>query len=197
MPYTNEAASTPHVADPAFVEGVTGLDPGFKKIARCGWQADPGDTFPSADDVLNEVLRRIKQAEAPVDPKAAEPPLTLSQLRDMWVIAKADKASIQDDKQRWNTGEFERLCNAAPDDLNTVVMVAYHTGMRASEISNVSDADIHLDEENPRVVLSDTKNDEPRVVPLHETLAEHLREHPWARIPSKTCRSDLRNCART
>lgn len=74
--------------------------------------------------------------------------------------------------------EFRRLLAACPEHLKPVVKLAYYTGMRQSEILNLSWGQVDLQEGFIRLTHRDTKTDEGRLVPLHPEVLEMLREIP-------------------
>ncbi|HUD00807.1 MAG TPA: site-specific integrase, partial [Rhabdochlamydiaceae bacterium] len=77
------------------------------------------------------------------------------------------------------TEERERLLQACRESKNpylyTVVVTALSTGMRRSEILNLTYRDVDLDK--GRITLHETKNGERRVVPLVGHALELLRQH--------------------
>lgn len=79
--------------------------------------------------------------------------------------------------------ERERLLQSCHESKNpylyTVVVIAISTGMRRSEILNLTWADIDL--AKGRIVLHETKNGERRVVPLVGLALELLRKHESSR----------------
>lgn len=98
--------------------------------------------------------------------------------------------------------ERERLlteCKCDPD-LYLVVLIALTTGARQSEIMSIRWSDIDMKERT--VHIQHTKNQEPRVLPLAETVMSLLRERPRAigkhdwLFPSNQLRKDHRDYPR-
>ncbi len=79
--------------------------------------------------------------------------------------------------------ERERLLQACRESKNSylyiVVVIAISTGMRRSEILNLTWADVDL--AKGRIILHETKNGERRVVPLLGRALELLRKHELLR----------------
>ena len=77
--------------------------------------------------------------------------------------------------------EIERLLSACDEPLYTFVLIGLYTGMRKSEILHLRWEDIDFKNRLILVNNSDefhTKNYEPRAIPMHPTLYEHLRRIP-------------------
>ena len=77
-------------------------------------------------------------------------------------------------------GEKTRLLKACEKSENTylyiVVVLAISTGMRQGEIMNLKWKDVDLNK--GQIILYDTKNDEPRAVPLVGKAMELVKKHP-------------------
>jgi integrase len=71
--------------------------------------------------------------------------------------------------------EFQALMNAAPSHLKPILLTAYHTGMRKSEILNLIWDRIDLKAGIVRLRPEDTKTREGRTIPLTKELSEMLR----------------------
>lgn len=68
--------------------------------------------------------------------------------------------------------EFQAVYHAAADWLKPMLLVAYHTGMRRSEIRQLSWEHVDLKRDLIRLRSGDTKTDEARLIPLNQTLRE-------------------------
>jgi len=71
--------------------------------------------------------------------------------------------------------EFQRLRDALPEYLRTVVTAAYYTGMRLGEILSLRWRNLDFFEAEARLDPGSTKNDEPRTIPLARELREMLK----------------------
>ena len=70
--------------------------------------------------------------------------------------------------------EFEKIYNAASPHFKPILLCAYMTGMRRSEISRLEWKDVDL--EVGYIFVRGTKNNEDRAVPINETLKNVLRQ---------------------
>ena len=70
--------------------------------------------------------------------------------------------------------EFQKLYEAAPNHFKPILLCAYMTGMRRSEIARLKWPDI--DFQARRIYIAETKNDEPRTIPIGEALYTALRD---------------------
>jgi len=76
---------------------------------------------------------------------------------------------------RYLTEEEEaRLLESSSEDTRKIVMFALNTGMRRSEIFNLKWSDI--DFANRRILVTKSKNNEQRIIPMNETVFEILNE---------------------
>jgi integrase len=66
--------------------------------------------------------------------------------------------------------EFERLCDACPEWLKPIVLIAKHTGMRKENILSLKWSQVNLFRRE--ITIEDTKNDERLCVPMNDTLME-------------------------
>lgn len=77
--------------------------------------------------------------------------------------------------------EFLTICRAIkPGPARAIVRVAFYSGMRASEPGNAS-----LSNDRTCFVLLDTKNEQPRIVPIHPRVA-HVVRNPALWPPQAT-----------
>src|SRR5262245_51542991 len=81
--------------------------------------------------------------------------------------------------------QFVSLRLALPADLKAVVTFAYWTGCRKSEILRLRWSQVNLDSSVVRLEPGETKNDEPRVIPLTDelhqmlTMQKAVRDEKW------------------
>jgi len=68
--------------------------------------------------------------------------------------------------------EFEAVYNHASDYLKPILLTAYNTGMRYSEVLNLKWSDINFDE--GFITVTETKNSKYRTIPINETLKKTL-----------------------
>ncbi len=73
-----------------------------------------------------------------------------------------------------NPSEADALIEACPDHIRSIVVTALNTGMRKGEILNLKWSQIDM--ENKTIALTDTKNNEARIVPINQTLNRLLVE---------------------
>jgi integrase len=71
--------------------------------------------------------------------------------------------------------EFDRLVAVAPMHLKPILLTAYHTGMRKSEILKLTWDRVDLKAGIIRLRPEDTKNEEWRIIPMTKELSETLR----------------------
>ena len=72
--------------------------------------------------------------------------------------------------------EIDRLLEASSRPFRRLLITALHTGMRRGEIFNLRWADVDLG--NCTIRVPDSKTDEPRDIPMDETLARELSSSP-------------------
>ena len=70
--------------------------------------------------------------------------------------------------------EFQKLYESASSHFKPIILCAYLTGMRRSEIARLRWQDIDFEERT--IYVAETKNDEPRTIPISETLFDNLLE---------------------
>jgi len=68
--------------------------------------------------------------------------------------------------------EFEAVCNHASDYLKPILLTAYNTGMRYSEVLSLKWSDINFNE--GFITVTETKNGKYRTIPINETLKKTL-----------------------
>lgn len=71
--------------------------------------------------------------------------------------------------------EFDQLLAAAPTHLRPILLIAYHTGMRKSEILNLTSDRVDLKTGVIHLRPEDTKTQEGRIIPLTKELSETLK----------------------
>ncbi len=91
--------------------------------------------------------------------------------------------SLGTEKARTRTAtpeEYQALIANASPGLRLAIILAMETGMRRSEICNITKDHIHLEEEDPFILLEAdmTKGEEARVVPLNKACIKALKERP-------------------
>jgi len=74
--------------------------------------------------------------------------------------------------------EFETLMSKAPRHLKGILATGYYTGMREGEILKLTWDKIDLKERLIRLEASDTKDREPRAIPICDELLEALKAVP-------------------
>ena len=72
-------------------------------------------------------------------------------------------------------GEFQRLRQELPEYLRPVATMGYYTGMRRGEILKIRWDSVDLQAGEIRLNAGETKNDEPRTIPLLSELREMLK----------------------
>lgn len=82
---------------------------------------------------------------------------------------------IQNKKKRvLSESEFNKLYSACSHHLRPIVLCAYTTGMRRSEIANLQWDNIDFD--TKYIHIDETKNNEPRSIPINDFLLVKLKE---------------------
>jgi integrase len=74
--------------------------------------------------------------------------------------------------------EFSRLLEAVPRHIKPVLATGYYTGMRSGEILNLTWDKVDLKKGIIQLVATDTKDREPRLVPILQALSSVLRTIP-------------------
>ncbi len=72
--------------------------------------------------------------------------------------------------------EVPRLLEACPSWLRPIVLIAAHTGLRLSEITNLERSNV--DKSNLLIVIDETKNGERKAVPMNHTVWATIRGLP-------------------
>ena len=69
--------------------------------------------------------------------------------------------------------EYQRILDAAPEDMRPIIIVAVNTGMRLNEILTLAWAQVDFD--RAEIHLSKTKTGEPRVIPMPAVVSAQIR----------------------
>lgn len=72
--------------------------------------------------------------------------------------------------------EFQRLLDHSPKHLKPIFIIAYYTGMRKSEIRNLTWDQVDLDGGFIKLNPEDTKTNEGRLVPLSKKVIEAIKQ---------------------
>jgi len=75
---------------------------------------------------------------------------------------------------------FDTLLANSPSHLKGVIACAYYTGMRKGEILGLTWDKVDLENRFIRLEAADTKDDEPRLIPICDELYEILKRQPKA-----------------
>ena len=78
--------------------------------------------------------------------------------------------------------EFQSLLSVATQPLNGILLMAYYTGMRRGEILGLTWDRVDLKKKILYLRPEDTKTDEPRKIPINETLYEYLKQQNKVRL---------------
>lgn len=76
--------------------------------------------------------------------------------------------------------EYDRLFDNSPRHLQGIIAMGYHTGMRESEILNLTWDKVDLKERLITLEPKDTKTEMPRIIPIGEELYQILKDIPRA-----------------
>ena len=76
--------------------------------------------------------------------------------------------------------EFDRMVSVSPPHLLAILATAFYTGMRRGEILSLTWDKVDLQKRTIRLEASDTKDKEPRVIPICDQLYEILASQPRA-----------------
>jgi len=79
--------------------------------------------------------------------------------------------------------KYPELLKSLPDYLQPVLALAYHTGMRRAEISNLKWSDVNFIERVIRLNAGETKNDSAREIPITDELKALLENQFVKRDP--------------
>jgi integrase len=77
-----------------------------------------------------------------------------------------------------NVEEFERLFQVCPQHVKPIVMLAFYTGMRKSEIVELEWHEVDLNKGFIRLMRKRTKTEAPRSIPLHPRVRSMLERLP-------------------
>lgn len=72
--------------------------------------------------------------------------------------------------------EVKRLVDTCAEHLRPIVITALHTGMRKTEVLTLRLGPTYTDLEKRLITLGKTKNDEPRFIPINDTLFSVLKD---------------------
>lgn len=79
-----------------------------------------------------------------------------------------------------NPDQFERLILKAPRHIRPIITMAYYTGMRKGEILGLRWHQVSLKQQFIKLTDQDTKDEEPRLIPIVSPLLDQLRSIPRA-----------------
>jgi integrase len=79
--------------------------------------------------------------------------------------------------------KYSEFLNSLRDYLKPVLAIGYHTGMRKSDVTHLKWSDVDLVERVIRLRARETKNDEPREIPISDGLYAVLCEQFRKRDP--------------
>ena len=99
-------------------------------------------------------------------------------LKAFKVVKKLLKGSANARKRVLSPGEFENLYEHAPRHIKGIVAMGYHTGMRKGEILGLIWNKVDLKDRVIRLEPEDTKDNEPRTIPICDALLEILKGIP-------------------
>ena len=115
--------------------------------------------------------------------------LSVAERRGLVAANAAKRVPMPDPKNErdrvLSSEEWENLYEAAPDHLKPILLVAYHLGPRLSEILNLTWDRVDLPRGFLKLRSVDTKNREPRRVPLTPVVQAALRD--LCKVRSLTC----------
>lgn len=69
---------------------------------------------------------------------------------------------------------YRKMLAALPEDVQPLLVVGYHTGARMGELLGLRWSQVNLEEGTITLQRGETKNDEPRTLPIYGDMAEHL-----------------------
>ena len=96
-------------------------------------------------------------------------------------VAKVSREKFNNQIDRWlSSEEEERLLNACPEWLRSIMTFALNTGMRQGEIRNLKWKDVDLFRRTAAVMQS--KNGEKRTIPLNKNVMEVLKRKSKVRF---------------
>ena len=93
-------------------------------------------------------------------------------------VKKLLKRNANQRKRILTPEEFDRLSASATFYLKPILLMGYHTGMREGEILSLTWDKVSLKDRVIRLKAEDTKDGEPRVIPICDDLLETLNRLP-------------------
>lgn len=84
--------------------------------------------------------------------------------------------------------QFQKLFNAMPTNLQPMLLLLYHSGVRVGEAERIEWPAVNLDAATITLLEGETKNDESRILPLSDslvTLLSRVRRRAGRVFPSK------------
>ena len=99
-------------------------------------------------------------------------------LKTFKVVKKLLKGSANARDKVLSPGEFENLYDHAPRHIKGILATGYHTGMRKGEIVGLTWNKVDLKDRVIRLEPEDTKDNEPRTIPICDELLEILKGIP-------------------
>ncbi len=76
--------------------------------------------------------------------------------------------------------QFERLLAECPEHIRPIVIVAYYTGMRKSELLNLTWNEVHIEQGFIRLKAEQTKTRTRRSIPMHPSVRSLFKKIPRA-----------------
>ena len=135
------------------------------------------------EDLENLVERRKKQgcADGTIDQEIGKVKAMVAKafdndkvsgdtLKKFKKIKKRDKGNVNARTRILSPDEFNALLDAAPLHLRSILMTGYHTGMREGEILKLTWDKIDKKKRVIRLAAADTKDREPRTIPISDAL---------------------------
>jgi len=95
-------------------------------------------------------------------------------------IGKLLKPNANARKRILSMDEFERLMNHLPQHTKWILVTSFYTGMRLGEITSLTWDKVSLDKRVIELEAQDTKDNEPRSIPICEDLYTILKSIPKA-----------------
>ena len=139
------------------------------------------------NEITIEAIDRFKNEQKKAGLENGTINRSLAKLRRMFKIA-AKRGKIQfipafdmlpEPKGRQGfleVADYEKLYAALPEHVRPLLAVGFNTGMRFSEILNLKWFQVKISEHKIELEAEDTKNSEPRVIPMIDGLPEVFEE---------------------